>query len=53
MEKYLLVSWPEIQMFMDHPRWSECIFCTEIPGHPCGDSTYAVPESLYEEVMSL
>ena len=20
MEKYLLVGWPEIQMFMDHPR---------------------------------
>ena len=34
-------------MFMDHPRWSECIFCTEIPGHPCEDSTYAVPESIY------
>lgn len=50
MEKYILVSWPEIQMFMEHPRWSECIFCTEIPGHPCNDSTYAVPESLYKEV---
>lgn len=53
MEKYLLVGWPEIQMFMDHPRWSECIFCTEIPGHPCEDSTYAVPESIYNEVFSL
>ena len=53
IEKYILVDWPEIQMFMEHPRWSECIFCTEIPGYPCGDSTYAVPESLYEEVMSL
>ena len=53
IEKYILVGWPEIQMFMEHPRWSDCIFCTEIPGHPCGDSTYAVPESLYEEVMKL
>ena len=53
MEKYLLVGWPEIQEFMEHPRWSECIFCTEIPGHPCGDSTYAVPESIYNEVFSL
>lgn len=50
LEKYILVNWPEIQMFMEHPRWSECIFCTEIPGHPCDDSTYAVPESLYKEV---
>ena len=53
MEKYLLVSWPEIQMFMEHPRWSECIFCTEIPGHTCEDNTYAVPESIYNEVFSL
>ena len=53
MEKYLLVGWPEIQEFTMHPRWSECIFCTEIPRHPCGDSTYAVPESIYNEVFSL
>lgn len=53
MEKYILVGWPEIQEFMEHPRWSECVFCTEIPGHPCQDSTYAVPESLYEEVTNL
>lgn len=51
-ERYVLVSWPEIQYFMDHPRWCECIFCTEIEGHPCNDSTYAVPESLYEELTS-
>ena len=53
MEKYLLVGWPEIQMFMDHPRWSECIFCTEIPGHPYKNSTYTIPESIYNEVFSL
>ena len=53
MEKYLLIGWPEIQMFMEHPRWSECIFCTEIPGHPCEDSTYAVPESLYNEIYEI
>lgn len=29
-ERYILVGWPEIQDFMDHPRWSECIFCMEI-----------------------
>lgn len=52
-EKYLLVEWPDIQDFMEHPRWSECIFCQEIEGHPCPDSTYAVPESLYNEVYNL
>ena len=53
MEKYVLVNWPEIQVFMEHERWEECVFCMEIPGHPCEDSTYAVPESLYQEVMSI
>lgn len=52
MQKYYLVGWPEIQDFMEHPRWDECVFCEEIEGHPCGDSTYAVPVDLYEEVYS-
>ena len=50
LERYILVGWPEIQIFMEHPRWSECIFCTEIEGHPCPDNSYMVPESLYKEV---
>lgn len=50
IEKYILVEWPEVQEFMNHPRWSECIFCQEIEGHPCPDVAYMVPESLYNEV---
>lgn len=53
MEKYVLVGWPEIQDFMLNHRWNECVFCSNIPGHECPDNTYAVPESLYKEVMSL
>ena len=49
-ERYILVEWPEIQEYMDHPRWSECIFCIEIPGHPCPDVAYMVPETLYNEI---
>lgn len=52
-KKYILVSWPEIQDFMGHSRWNECIFCEEIEHHPCEDSTYAVPEDLYNEVYNL
>lgn len=48
---YKIISWPEIQLFMDHPRWRDCIFCQHISGHPCPDSTYAVPEDIYNEVM--
>lgn len=48
--EYIMVSWPEIQDFMEHERWSECVFCSEIEGHPCPDSTYMVPKDLYIEV---
>lgn len=51
MEKYIMVTFPEIQDFMEHERWGECIFCQAIEGHECPDSTYMVPESLYEEVI--
>lgn len=51
--KYVLVTFPEIQYFMEHERWSECIFCIEIEGHPCPDSAYMVPEDLYNEVEAL
>lgn len=50
MTKYVLVGWPEIQNFMEHPRWPECKFCIETPTNPCEDNTYAVPEDLYYEV---
>lgn len=42
-----MVTFPEIQDFMEHERWGECIFCQAIDGHPCPDSTYMVPESIY------
>lgn len=51
-ERYIRVCWPEIQYFMEHKRWNECVFCMEIKDHPCPDSTYMVPESLFDEVMN-
>ena len=51
--KYVLVTFPEIQDFMEHPRFGECIFCQEIEGHPCPDSAYMVPVDLYYEVERL
>lgn len=53
VQKYILVGWPKIQDFMEHPRWNECIFCDSIPGHEVGVSTYAVPEDLYYEVNNI
>jgi hypothetical protein len=48
---YILTTFPEIQLFMDHKRFNECVFCMEIEGHPCKDCTYAIPEDLYKEVI--
>ena len=53
IKRYILVGWPEIQDYMEHPRWKECIFCIGIEGHECPDSTYAVPESLYKEINEI
>ena len=52
MNKYVLVTFPEIQLFMEHPRWNECIFCMSIEDHDCPDSSYMIPEDLYDEVMN-
>lgn len=53
MKTYVMVGWPEIQLVMEHPRWSECRFCIETNANPCPDSTYAVPVDIYKEVFKL
>ena len=53
MKTYVMVGWPEIQLVMEHPRWSECRFCIETNTSPCPDSTYAVPVDIYKEVFKL
>lgn len=52
-KKYILVGWPKIQDFMEHPRWNECVFCGSTPEHEIEVSTYAVPEDLYNEVNNI
>lgn len=53
MKHHVLAGWPEIQDFMVHERWNECVFCIETENHPVGDGTYAVPFDLYEEVCQI
>lgn len=48
--RYVLVSFPEIESFMEHSQWERCIACVSTDGHPCPDHTYAVPEDLYNHV---
>lgn len=50
--KYIMVSWPEIQEFMNHERWNECIFCQQIGEHYVPDCTYMIPEDLYNEIKN-
>lgn len=42
--KYILVSFPEIQYFMENKRWNECVAGI--------DGNYFVPEDLYNEVIN-
>ena len=47
--KYVLVQFPESQLLMEHPRFNECLFVQDIPGHDeVGSSAYMCPEDLYE-----
>lgn len=50
MTKYIMVAWPEIQYYMDHERWNDCIACQNVRNHQCPDDAWMVPEEVYEEV---
>ena len=51
MNKYVLVYWPEIQDYMDHPRYKECYMCESLDeSDSFVVSTYMVPEDLYYEI---
>lgn len=49
-QRYILVTWPESQQFMDHERFNECLFVQDIDGHTeVGSSAYMIPEDIYFE----
>lgn len=50
---YKLVSFPEIQAYMDHERWDECMLCISTDAEDTSSSDYAVPEDLYNEVNGI
>ena len=43
--KYILVEWPEIQDYMDHPRYNECFSATRIDETDI-NSYWFVPEDI-------
>lgn len=50
---YKLVSFPEIQAYMDHERWDECMLCISTDAENTSSNDYAVPEDLYNEVNGI
>lgn len=50
---YKLVSFPEIQAYMDHERWDECILCISTNAEDILSNDYVVPEDLYNEVNGI
>lgn len=50
---YKLVSFPEIQAYMDHERWDECMLCISTDDEDTLSNDYVVPEDLYNEVNGI
>ena len=50
---YKLVSFPEIQAYMDHERWDECMLCISTDAEDTLSNDYVVPEDLYNEVNGI
>lgn len=46
---YELIEWPEIQDYMDHPRWNEC-FNAQSVNESDSRSYWFVPDDIVEEV---
>lgn len=50
-ERYIKVIWPEIQDYMDHPRYKECYIVQSLDSDIIM-SEYMIPEDLYFEVIN-
>lgn len=53
--KYILVGWPEIQDFMNHPDYSKNVFLGTRVGYPEEyiASTWFVPIEMYNDIHKL
>lgn len=46
---YSLLRWPEVQDYMDHPRWNECFYASRVDESDT-DSYWFVPDDIVAEV---
>lgn len=52
-QRYVLVTWPESQQFMDHERFNECLLIQDIDSRiEVGSAAYMIPEDMYLEIYS-
>nr|DAH58160.1 MAG TPA: hypothetical protein [Bacteriophage sp.] len=49
-DRYVLVTWPEIQDYMDNPRYKPECFSGQSMDENNTEGVWFVPEDLYEEV---
>lgn len=49
-DRYVLVTWPEIQDYMDNPRYKSECFSGQSMDENNTEGVWFVPEDLYEEV---
>lgn len=53
-DKYVLVTWPSSQIFMDYPWFrKECIMYNAFDEQEYLDSAYFIPEDRYNEVKGI
>jgi len=49
---YILVTWPNSQLLMNHERFKECLLVQDIDGHnQVGSSAYMCPSDLFDEIF--
>jgi hypothetical protein len=52
--KYVIVTWPESQKLMDHPRFDEChLICDDKGIKEYWLSAFFVPENLFNELYKI
>ena len=51
-DTYVLVTWPNSQLLMNHERFKECLLVQDIEGHnQVGSSAYMCPSDLFDEIF--
>lgn len=51
-DTYVLVTWPNSQLLMNHERFKECLLVQDIDGHnQVGSSAYMCPSDLFDEIF--